>query len=168
MAMDQDPQFETPETHIDKSVSVDGKFLGRDVGEFSLNQFSKQGLQEATVLGSDRLSTVIFETATGNIYSIYQDARSSDYVIIDARSNQGKGKAARGTLLHDQDLQGKSIRLGEPFAYGGMAHTSPIIKIIGISDRVYTPEYLAETTEGESSDLRERFRQQLQPKERQG
>src|SRR3989344_3744624 len=103
---EQGPSKQERPEDINRAVAVEGQFLARELGEFSLRGFSDKGQEEgAAMLGNDAFTEIYFDTESGNSYKIYQE-RSPDkgrqWVLVDTRSNEGKGRETKGVILSEE------------------------------------------------------------------
>src|SRR6266446_3829376 len=96
---------------IDRAVSVEGNYLGREFQEFSLRQFSQNGKEEgAYMLGNDAFTEIYFQTRSGNTYKIYKK--------LDGRFMLLNASTISETSLSEEDLENSIIKIGMPFKYG--------------------------------------------------
>lgn len=162
----QGQKREKPE-EINRVVGIEGRFLGREVGEYKLWGHSEKGQEAgADMLGNDAFTEIYFETISGNLYKIYP-TRDGRWAMVDARSNRGKGQEAKGVDLAEEDLQKGVLRVGKSFGYGKGGRTTEIAKITCVSgNRVYDAEYLKKYTVGNTSNIRDRFKRIIMPPER--
>lgn len=125
----------------ERSVLVDGKYLGRELNEFKLRSLS--GASGGAYLGADAFTQVFLETDSGNIYLIYKPKTddpieaewlSGNWVIANGRSSHD-GQLI-GSEMSDLTVENAEVKVGEPFSYID-GTTTPITKITAvITDRV--------------------------------
>lgn len=142
----------------ERAVLVEGCRLAREVQTFLLtNLLSSQ-------MGTGRYLEVFLETASGNIYHIYQ-IDATRIGIVDARSNRGRRAEVRGTILPKDAVAATSIRVGQNFRVGKLV-TSPVTNItavtgmrfiIGKPTSAQFSEIARRETSGNTSNIKERF-----------
>lgn len=144
--------------HPEKSVSVDGKHLGREMNDFPLHFIT------SPYPGSDSFTEVHFETVSGNLYTIYKSG-DGGLVLADGRASKGKGSFI-GSPLTEEDIKNGILKIGKSFTYGKSGTTSEISKIIAVNaSRHYYPDDLKQMTEG-VSDIRDRVRENMKPEQK--
>ena len=121
------------------------------------------------MLGNDAFTEMYFETESGNEYKVFR-GRDGRWLMMDARVNQGKRpEEMKGTVLSEEDLEKGVLRVGKSFEYGKGGRTTVITKITAVNgNRMYSPDYLKDYTEGNVSNVRQEFAKRLAPQEKKG
>lgn len=149
---------------IERAVSIEGKFLGLELSQFPLWNFSEKAMLEGGyMVGNDALTEVYIETEDGNIYRIFPD-RDRRYVLIDARANERMGRNAKAIPLSEEVLEKSVLQVGHRFEYRKGDRTARITKLTAVNGRrMYVEEWLTKYTNSLSSDVRRRFNRILEP-----
>lgn len=159
MNHERTPKQEIPEA-IDKPVYADNRFLGREVGTFQLSNLTEQ------TLGNDRFTEIYIETKSGNQYAIYWDKNSKNFVLVNSRENEVKGKKLTGTILSETDINNAQLQIGKQFRYSSNGITTEITKITAINtNRIYDQEYLRKATNSVSNNSRKQFWDRIMAKQ---
>lgn len=130
------------------------------------NSFSLSNIfgKDADFLGGDRFTGVYLETKSGNIYWIRENDEDFTGEIINANESRRAHGRLHVTPLDREDLAGRKITIGSPFAYG-RGSTSDVMKISVINDkRIYGQESLDQITEGRKSAITTDFKAACLPK----
>jgi hypothetical protein len=139
---------------MERSVAVEGKFLGREYDEFHLNNLTEP------MLGSDAFTEVYFRTSSGNQYAICRmknqfEQPTREWFLINARNS-------KAVILAEETIEFGVLEVGMSFFYHNNSirgNTSDISEIICVNtQKEYAPDYLKKITDGNTSNVRQDFR----------